>query len=87
MRAARKAGPRLAAIVGESVSVSEFVWRVAEERIAGSVSEYKIYFNEARPHQGIGQRVPSGIRHQDLSKPIVIRPVLGGLHADYRRAA
>ena len=51
------------------------------------VREYKVYFNEARPHQGIGQRVPSGIRHHDLSKPIVIRSVLGGLHADYRRAA
>jgi hypothetical protein len=42
---------------------------------------------DTRPHQGIGQRVSSGIHHHDVNKPIVIVPVLGGLHADYRRAA
>ena len=46
------------------------------------------YFNEARPHQGIGELVPAnrtfGI---DTSKPIVVTPVLGGLHADDRKAA
>lgn len=51
------------------------------------VRKYKVYFNEARPHQGIQQRVPSGIRHHEVSKPIVVTPVLGGLHVDYRRAA
>jgi hypothetical protein len=49
--------------------------------------QYKVHFNEAHPHQGIGQRVSSGIHHHDVTKPIVITPVLGGLHADYRRAA
>ncbi len=39
--------------------------------------QYKVYFNEARPHQGIEQRVPSGIRHHDVSKSIVVTPVLG----------
>ena len=60
---------------------------LGDRHLDSLVREYKVYFNEARPHQGIGQRVPSGIRHHDLSKPIVIRSVLGGLHADYRRAA
>jgi len=60
---------------------------LGERHLDSLVRDYKVYFNEARPHQGIGQRVPSGISHQDLSKPIVIRPMLGGLHADYRRAA
>jgi hypothetical protein len=60
---------------------------LGDRHLDSLVREYKVYFNEARPHQGIGQRVPSGIRHYDLSKPIVIIPVLGGLHADYRRAA
>jgi putative transposase len=60
---------------------------LGDRHLDSLVREYKVYFNETRPHQGIGQRVPSGIRHQDLSKSIVIKPVLGGLHADYRRAA
>ena len=34
-----------------------------ERHLDWLVREYKVYFNEARPHQGIGQRVPSGIRH------------------------
>ena len=59
---------------------------LGDRHLDSLVREYKAYFNEARP-QGRGQCVPSGIRHHDLSKPIVIRPVLGGLHADYRRDA
>jgi len=51
------------------------------------VSEYTTYFNEDRPHQGIGQRIPG---HFELptSKPnerIISRPVLGGLHHSYSR--
>jgi putative transposase len=52
------------------------------------VTQYKEYFNEARPHQGIGQRIPGmPLAAIDITKPIVIKPVLGGLHHDYRRAA
>jgi hypothetical protein len=47
-----------------------------------------MYFNEIRPHQGIGQRVPTKpVLDIDLSKPIEVTSVLGGLHVDYRRAA
>jgi transposase InsO family protein len=52
------------------------------------VGKYKQYFNEARPHQGIGQRIPGKpAAVADITKPIVASPVLGGLHHDYRRAA
>ena len=62
---------------------------VLDDRHLGRIiGEYKGYFNEARPHQGIGQRIPGKPPEvADVTKPIVVRPVLGGLHHDYRRAA
>jgi len=59
-----------------------------DQHLARLTGEYKDYFNEARPHQGIGQRVPGRPAHvADVAKPIVVKPMLGGLHHDYRRAA
>ncbi len=59
-----------------------------EDHLGQLVRHYRRYFNEARPHQGIGHRVPGGqALVADVTKPIVARPVLGGLHHDYRRAA
>jgi putative transposase len=59
-----------------------------DQHLARLMGEYKDYFNEARPHQGVGQRVPGRpALVADVTKPIVIKPVLGGLHHDYRRAA
>jgi len=47
------------------------------------------YFNVARPHQGLGQRIPG--QNEETQKEnagrIVAMPILGGLHHDYRRAA
>ncbi len=46
-------------------------------------------FNTARPHQGLGQRIPVSTPRQtcsDVSKVVAI-PVLGGLHHDYRATA
>jgi transposase InsO family protein len=59
-----------------------------ERHLESLLRQYKLYFNESRPHQGIGQRVPAGgTHHGDLSKPVVVTRVLGGLHVDYRMAA
>ncbi len=56
--------------------------------LASLVRQYARYFNESRPHQGLGQRVPaSPMTAIDPSKPTVVKSVLGGLHVDYRRAA
>ena len=47
------------------------------------------YFNTARPHQGIDQRIPLA-RHvsaSDSAGKIIAFPVLNGLHHDYRRVA
>ena len=54
------------------------------------VKEYTIYFNQERPHQGIGQRIPN--QHElPKSKPtsgrIKSKAILGGLHHSYSRAA
>jgi transposase InsO family protein len=59
-----------------------------DQHLGRLVRQYQEYFNEARPHQGIGQRIPGKqVEAVDLKKPIVVKPVLGGLHHDYRRAA
>ncbi len=42
--------------------------------------------DEARPHQGIGQKTPVD-RKRPTTGCVVSAPVLGGLHHEYRRAA
>ena len=52
------------------------------------VNEYTTYYNESRPHQGIGQQIPSSPaqpEYGDVDGKIISLPVLGGLHHDYRR--
>jgi len=63
-----------------------------ERHLHRIIGEYVEYFNCARPHQGIGQRIPDP-REDDKSRMgessgrIIGRPVLGGLYHDYRRVA
>jgi transposase InsO family protein len=44
------------------------------------------YFNRARPHQGIGQRIPSPLTSKKFTVGDTIRsiPILAGLHHDYQ---
>jgi putative transposase len=49
--------------------------------------QYVRYFNTARPHQGIGRRIPDGPANDNQTGKVIAIPVLGGLHHDYRRAA
>jgi hypothetical protein len=50
--------------------------------------EYVTYFNAARPHQGLGQRIPdpSDVRTSSTGAIYAV-PVLGGLHHTYYHAA
>ena len=53
------------------------------------VREYTNYFNQERPHQGIGQQIPNYF-DRPVSNPtgnISSRAVLGGLHHSYSRVA
>ena len=63
---------------------------VGERQLRRVLREYVVFFNTARPHQGIGQAIPSALAPTSPSRrsgPIVALPVLGGLHHDYHRAA
>ena len=57
------------------------------------VTEYVRYYNAARPHQGLRQRIPvppngsAAAARTTAEGKVVELPVLGGLHHDYRRAA
>ena len=50
-----------------------------------------VYFNQARPHQGIQQQLPEppvpSLALQSQTDEVISVAVLGGLHHDYRRAA
>jgi len=58
-----------------------------ERRLERVLREYGKFFNGARPHQGLGQRIPGGLPAQTFGGNVIALPVLGGLHHDYRRAA
>jgi putative transposase len=53
------------------------------------VWEYVDYYNDSRPQQGIGQRVPAQYprSYPPSSGQFIATPVLGGLHHAYSRAA
>jgi hypothetical protein len=63
---------------------------LGEDHLRGVLEEYVSYFNISRPHQGIQQSI-RGLANRECPQgtagKIVARPILGGLHHDYRRAA
>jgi transposase InsO family protein len=63
---------------------------LGESHLYRVTKEYVGFFNQARPHQGIEQKIPEGIRPEGKEHSrgkIIAFPVLNGLHHDYRRAA
>ena len=102
-RAARGAGTRVLKIPVRAPKANSFCERfvgsvrrecldhiivLGERHLFETLVEYARYFDQARTHQGIGQLVPSGCSTAAKGRGAVIaRPVLNGLHHDYRRAA
>jgi len=68
----------------------DFVIIINDHHLLKIVAEYVHYFNQARPHQGIGQAVPLP-KPSDTSiipgNKVVGISVLNGLHHDYHRRA
>lgn len=63
---------------------------LSEPHLQRVLAEYALsYFNTARPHQGIGQRIPVPAEHlrPQFAGSVTAIPVLGGLHHDYRAVA
>ncbi len=61
-----------------------------ERHLYQIVKEYETYFNNARPHQGIEQRIPCqpGMTESPpVNGKLASRPVLNGLHHTYSRVA
>src|SRR2546428_13798788 len=62
-----------------------------EKQLQRVLNEYAVYFNRARPPQGIGQQIPepsrSALSSQDAGNKVIAFPVMGGLHHDYHWAA
>jgi Integrase core domain len=48
---------------------------------------YVTHYNQARPHQGIGQRAPIPFDARSRQGPVQRRDVLGGLIHEYDREA
>ncbi len=63
---------------------------LGERQLARVLRAYVASFNGARPHQGLGQRLPYPAALAlagDRDGPVVARAILGGLHHGYQRAA
>jgi putative transposase len=61
-----------------------------ERHLYWVIREYVRFFNRARPHQGIEQRIPEGAASGESAPgtgKIIAFPVLNGLHHNYQRAA
>ena len=59
---------------------------LSERHLYRVVKEYMAYFNYARPHQGIEQRIPCRPKRPEaapINGTLASRPVLSGLHHDY----
>ena len=62
-----------------------------ERHLQRVFKDYGAYFNHARPHQGLGHRIPVPLVPNDLAKSrgsfVQVIPILGGLHHQYRLVA
>jgi transposase InsO family protein len=69
----------------------DHVFVLGERHLRRVLRDYVAYFNEDRPHQGLGQRVPeereAAISRVEMRGNVRAVPILGGLHHAYAKAA
>ena len=65
---------------------TEHVSPMGEKHLLRVLREYVEYYNESRAHQSLGGNAPISIK-VEVGGEIVAKPVLGGLHHRYSRAA
>jgi putative transposase len=59
-----------------------------ENRLLRVLREYADFYNSARPHQGLQQRIPDPLTTcTNPTGAVYAKPILGGLHHSYARAA
>jgi transposase InsO family protein len=58
-----------------------------ERHLLRVLTAYATFYNERRPHQGLGQRCPVPITSGLGAGPVRCRDVLGGILHDYHREA
>ena len=80
------------ALAPETANEANQILLLGERHLRRLLREYVAYFNESRPHQGIGQAIPKRANSASndnivAAGNVVARPILGGLHHDYRWAA
>ena len=64
----------------------DFYLILNERHLRKIMKRYQACFNEARPHQGLNQRIPCPLTQPQLNTgTIIAQPVPGGLHHDCRR--
>jgi len=73
----------------------DFVIPLNEKHLYGILKEWAAHYNQSRPHMSLGPGIPESIRTLPVPQPahrhrmpsgqsVVSRPILGGLHHDYR---
>lgn len=60
---------------------------LGERQLHRTLTTYCRFYNERRPHQGLGQRCPIPVAAVTGAGPVIRRDVLGGLLHDYSREA
>ena len=58
-----------------------------ERHLRQVLREYVVYYNDTHPHRTLALEPPEGARTPQRSGPLIVIPILGGLHHRYERKA